>query len=151
VHYLPLVGIATLLTGESGKAEEIVQEGFASLRRVWPSLRDDEKALGYLRRAVVTLARARSAPSAGRPVRPRRAGKASRAGIPGTSLLAVLPSLPALQREALVLKYHAGWPDRQVAAAMGISKPALRTHTRRGISAVLPVLALDQERPERTP
>ena len=43
---------------------------------------------------------------------------------------------PAHQREALVLRYYAGWPDPQIAAAMGISRRALNAYIRRGMSAL---------------
>ena len=48
----------------------------------------------------------------------------------------MLRELPARQREALVLKYYADWPHRQIAAAMGISGRALNVHVRRGLSAL---------------
>ena len=50
--------------------------------------------------------------------------------------MAALRSLPARQREAVVLKFYADWPDGQIAIAMGISPYALDGHLRRGISAL---------------
>jgi DNA-directed RNA polymerase specialized sigma24 family protein len=44
--------------------------------------------------------------------------------------------LRARQREALVLKYYAGWPDPQIAAAMGISRHALNAHIQRCMSVL---------------
>jgi len=35
-----------------------------------------------------------------------------------------------------VLRYYAGWPDPQIAAAMGISSCALNAYIRRGMSAL---------------
>jgi len=50
--------------------------------------------------------------------------------------MAELSALPARQREALVLRYYANWPDPQIAAAMGIRRSALDRHVRRGMSAL---------------
>jgi DNA-directed RNA polymerase specialized sigma24 family protein len=126
-HCRSLVRIAVLLTGDSRKAEEIVQDAFAATHRAWPRVQDGDKALGYLRHAVVTRARSqRAVPS-----------------IPSTPLVAVLSTLPDLQREALVLKYYADWPGPQIAAAMGISRHALNAHIRRGMSALQTCLARD--------
>jgi DNA-directed RNA polymerase specialized sigma24 family protein len=49
--------------------------------------------------------------------------------------MAALSLLPDRQREALVLKYYADWPDPAIAAAMGISRCALSACVRRGMSA----------------
>lgn len=51
-------------------------------------------------------------------------------------LLATLHTLPARQREALVLRYHLGLPDTQIAAAMGISTRAVNKHIGRGMSSL---------------
>jgi len=144
-HYRSLVRIAALLTGESAVAEEIVQDAFACVRRSWRFLPGRDKALGDLRRAVVTMARSRSAAS---PAPPRRPGALPAAGrtaarTRGALVMAALPRLPARQREALVLRYYAQWPDRQIAAAMGISGRALNAHVRRGMSALRACLAHD--------
>lgn len=137
-HYRSLARIAALLAGDGAKAEEIVQDAFVSMHRAWRHLRDDDEALGYLRRAVVTRARSRSAGSPDPPARPRGLAGAghSAPGIPGAVVMAALAGLPARQREALVLKYYADWPDPQIAAAMGISRHALNAHARRGMSAL---------------
>lgn len=131
-HYGSLARIAALLVGDGVAAEEIVQDAYASACRAWRHLRDREKALDYLRRAVVSRARSHAAASSG-PRGPAGDRQAS-PGMPGASLLTTLRGLPARQREALVLKYYADWPDRQIAAAMGISGRALNAHIRRGLS-----------------
>ena len=139
-HYGSLARIAAFLVGDGLAAEELVQDAFASVYRAWRHLRDEEKALDYLRRAVVSRARFPAAASPGPrgprgPRGPAGAGRAS-PGMPRTPLLTTLRALPARQREALVLKYYADWPDRQIADAMGISGRALNTHIRRGLAAL---------------
>lgn len=133
-HYSSLARIAALLVGDGLAAEEMVQDAFASVYRAWRQLRDRERALNYLRRAVVSRARSHAALSPG-PHGQLGTGQAP-PGMPGAPVLATLCGLPACQREALVLKYYADWPDRQIAAAMGISVRALNAHIRRGLSAL---------------
>jgi DNA-directed RNA polymerase specialized sigma24 family protein len=131
-HYTSLARIAALLVGVA-VAEQVVQDAFVSAQRELRRGQDD-KALACLRRAVVTGARARLAAQAD----PRR-GAGSGPPAPGTAnsaLMAALCALPARQREALVLRYYANWPDPQIAAAMGICGLALDGHVRRGITAL---------------
>jgi DNA-directed RNA polymerase specialized sigma24 family protein len=137
-HYRSLARIAALLVGDGAMAEEIVQDAFVSVHRAWRHLQDGDGALDHLRRAVVSAARSQGAASHDPPCRPRgRAGTGLPApGTPAVLLMAALHSLAARQREALVLKYYAGWPDAQIAAAMGISRHALNDCIRRGMSAL---------------
>ena len=108
-----------------------------------------EKALAYLRQAVVN--RSRSV------LRHRTvAGDNPQQALPDTSdaehgtqgLLeqavarAALRGLPDRQREAIVLRYDAGLSEDEIAAAMGISRGAVKSHTARGLSALR--AALDQ-------
>jgi len=141
-HYRSLAGIAVLLDGHSARAEEIVQEAFASMHRAWRRLRDGDdgdKALAHLRRAVVTGTRSRAAVSLDERDRLRALDAAAEPAAPGRAgplLIAALSGLPARQREALVLTYYANWPAPEIAAAMGISGHALNVHVRLGIAAL---------------
>ena len=56
-HYRSLVGLASLVVDRRVEAEEIVQEAFVRLYASWGTLRDPERALGYLRATVLNLAR----------------------------------------------------------------------------------------------
>jgi DNA-directed RNA polymerase specialized sigma24 family protein len=53
-----------------------------------------------------------------------------------SALVSALWSLAPRQREALVLLYYADLPEAQIAAVMGISKGALKSHTARAMSAL---------------
>ncbi len=57
-HRSELVRLAIGLTGDTGLAEEIVQEAFAQLLARWWTIRDQQSAPSYLRRVVVNSARA---------------------------------------------------------------------------------------------
>jgi RNA polymerase sigma factor (sigma-70 family) len=49
---------------------------------------------------------------------------------------AALRTLPGRQREAIVLRYYADCSEAEIAAAMGISRGAVKSHTARGTAAL---------------
>ena len=77
------------------------------------------------------LARIAPGPAPGRPVT-GRSGPAQHS----PELVAALDALPALQREALVLRYYAGLPEAEMAAVMGISRRSAAKHLTRALSAL---------------
>ncbi len=143
-HYRPLARIAALLLGDGAAAEELVQDAFVSVHRAWRHLRDEEEALDYLRRTMIKTARVQNgaSPELLNGQRDRTAAFPA-PDIPRSLLIAGLRGLPARQREALVLKYFADWPDAQIAAAMGISRHALNAHLQRGLAALQAVASPD--------
>ena len=118
-HYRPLVRLAALLAGDVAAAEEVVQESFVAMHGGWRGLRDGDRALSYLRQSVVS--RCRALPERG-------------------AVAAVLRALSLPEREALVLGHYAGLSEAQIAAAMGISRGAVRCHTARARLALHAVL-----------
>jgi DNA-directed RNA polymerase specialized sigma24 family protein len=125
-------------------AQEIVHDALAAMHREWHRLRDAERALAYLRRAIVHKARAHGrAARAGQDA--SAAGDGNDAGLSTMSavVLAALRRLPGRQREALVLRYYADLPEAAAADAMGVTRAAFRGHAARGMVALR--LLLDQE------
>lgn len=156
LHYRPLVRLATLLVRDASTAGEVVQDAFAAMREGWQRLGDPEKALAYLRQAVVNRSRsvlrhrtlAGSDPQQVLPDTP-----AAEHGAPGLleqpAARAALVGLPARQREAIVLRYYAGLSEGEIAAAMGISRGAVNSHTARGLSALRAALDQASSQPAR--
>ena len=142
LHYRPLTRLAALLVRDAVTAEDVVQDAFVAMRSAWPRLGDTENALAYLRQAVVN--RSRSV------LRHRTVtGTNLQQALPdipsadhGTPDLldqpavAALAGLPERQREAIVLRFYADLSEDQIAAAMHISRGAVRSHTARGLSAL---------------
>src|SRR5205807_7329660 len=58
-HYRSLVRLSTLLLHDQAAAEDVVQDAFVAMHSSWRRLRDSEKALAYLRQAVVNRSRSR--------------------------------------------------------------------------------------------
>jgi RNA polymerase sigma-70 factor (sigma-E family) len=144
-HYRSLVRLATLLLHDQGVAEEIVQDAFVALHGNWRRLRDPDKALGYLRVAVVN--RSRSALRHRRVVlmhlaaaRPTPDAPSAEVGaleaLQHAAVMAAVRALPGRQREAIVLRYYADLSEGEIAEAMGISRGAVKSHTARGIAAL---------------
>lgn len=142
-HYRSLVRLAAFLVGDLATAEKVVQDSFVAMHGTWRRLRDNEKALFYLRRSVVNRSRSvlQNQIAAGRqaPLPPARMPSAPGQLEPG-AVVTALRSLPPRQREALVLRCYGDLPDEQVAFAMGISKSAVKSHTARAIAALRAVL-----------
>ena len=142
-QYRPLVRLAAMLLRDTPSAEEVVQEAFIAMHEGWHRLKDTEKALAYLRQAVVNRARSvlrhrgvveKNAPKPA-PDMPS-AEHGAMAMLERSAVIAALRALPERQREALVLRYYADLSEADIAAAMGISRGAVKSHTARGMAAL---------------
>ena len=146
-EYRSLVRLATLLLHDVPAAEEVVQEAFIAVYTGWRRLRDPEKVLAYLRHTVINRARSelrhRAVVSkhASKHIRDEpSAESAAMTLLERSSVIAALRGLPARQREAIVLRYYAGLSEAEIAAAMGISKGAVKSHSARAMAALRSVL-----------
>jgi RNA polymerase sigma-70 factor (sigma-E family) len=146
-HYRSLVRLATLLVHDVATAEEVVQDSFVALHAGLHRLRDSDKTLSYLRAAVVNRSRSvlrhrvvvdRNAPKPA-PDMPS-AEHGALALIERSSVVAALRSLPERQREVVVLRFYADLSEAQIAAAMGITRGAVKSHTSRAMAALRSVL-----------
>jgi DNA-directed RNA polymerase specialized sigma24 family protein len=68
------------------------------------------------------------------------AGYSGLAVVRRSSVLAALSALPARQREVVVLRYYADLSEAQIAAAMGISTGAVKSHIARAKDSLRAVL-----------
>jgi RNA polymerase sigma-70 factor (sigma-E family) len=144
-HYRQLVRLAALLLADRAVAEELVQDAYVQLHQRWGRLRDPHKALGYLRTSVVNGARSAQRR---RGVADRyAAGQAPLPSAPSAELgalgalgraevVAALRALPVRQREVLVLRYYLDLSESDIAATMGISRGAVKSHASRGLAAL---------------
>jgi RNA polymerase sigma-70 factor (sigma-E family) len=150
LHYRALVRLAALLVRDTPTAEEVVQDAFVAMHEAWQRLRDAEKALAYLRQAVVN--RSKSV-LRHRTVVDKNLQKAA-PDMPSAehgalvllerhAVVAALRDLPDRQREAIVLRYYADLSEAEIAATMGISRGAVKSHTARGMIALRSALGQD--------
>ena len=145
-HHTELVRLAVLV-GAQGDAEDIASEAFCELYLRWPRLRDPAAAPAYLRSVVCNLVRmrlrhlqvVRRHPEPGLPY----AGSAEQEVVlreDHREVVDALRGLPDRQREALVLRYWLDLSEAEVAATMGISCGAVKSHTARGMAALTKAL-----------
>ena len=150
MHYPALVRLAAMLVRDTPTAEEVVQDAFIAMHDAWDRLRDTDKALAYMRQAVVN--RSRSVLRHRMVVeknlqKPPPDMPSAEAGaltlLERSAVVAALRDLPERQREAIVLRYYADLSEAEIAAAMHISRGAVKSHTSRGMAALRAALEED--------
>ena len=57
-------------------------------------------------------------------------------GAEQTAVVAALRDLPERQRQAIVMRYYADLSEAEIAAALRISRGAVKSHTARGMAAL---------------
>jgi RNA polymerase sigma-70 factor (sigma-E family) len=146
-HYNQLVRLAVLLVHDVQTAEEVVQDSFEAMHLAWKRLHESDKALSYLRQTVVNRSRSvlrhrkvvdMHAPKPA-PDEPS-AEHAALVLLERSAVADALRALPGRQREAIVLRYYADFSEADIAAAMGISRGAVKSHTARAMAALKSIL-----------
>ena len=151
-HWRPLVRLAVLLVRDLGTAEEVVQDAFVAVHDRWGRLRDPDRALAYLRQAVVNRSRSTLRHRGVVERHARAEGRRPDGGVPGAdeaavaderraTVLAALAHLPERQREVLALRHYAGLAEAEIADALGISSGSVKTHASRGNARLRELLA----------
>jgi RNA polymerase sigma-70 factor (sigma-E family) len=147
-----LIRLARVMLGDAGRAEDIVQEAFFGLYRRWALLADPDKAMQYVRTAVLNGCRTAMRPSKRRE-RATGMPAALPTGIPGDAadttalareqrraVLTALRMLPRRQLELLVLRFYLDMTESQIAAELGITTGTVRSTAHRALSALSPLL-----------
>jgi RNA polymerase sigma-70 factor (sigma-E family) len=146
-HWRQLVRLSVLLVRDVGTAEEIVQDAFVAMHGRWSRLRDPHKALAYLRQAVVN--RSRSALRHRKVVDRHLAREGGLATLTSPdaeastleaarrdAVLDAMRLLPQRQREVIALRYYSELSEAEIAATLGISTGAVKSHASRGAAAL---------------
>lgn len=145
---LTMVRLAAFLVGDVHVAEDIVQDAFAGLHTHWRGLRDEQSAVGYLRRAVVNksrsvLRRRRTALAYIWPVAPSEPGADTTVLIDDEHhrLRRALTRLSRRQREVLVLRYWSDLSEAEIADTLGISAGTVKSTASRAVAALESLLS----------
>jgi RNA polymerase sigma-70 factor (sigma-E family) len=143
LHYRALVRLAVLLVRDIPTAEDVVQDCFVAMHEGWQRLRNADSALAYLRHAVLNRSRSvlrhRAVVDKHLPDPPPGMPSAEHGALvrlEQSAVVAALRKLPGRQREAVALRYYADLSEAEVAAAMGISRGAVKSHTARAMAAL---------------
>lgn len=145
-HWRQLVRLSVLLVRDVGTAEEVVQDAFIAVHRHWGKLRDPDKALAYLRQAVVNQSRStlRHRMVVARHVArgPDRVLEEEPAEVVDrrSAVLEAMRALPQRQREVLALRYYLDLSEAEIADTLGISRGAVKSHASRGAAALRELL-----------
>lgn len=144
-HWRTLVRASVLLVRDLGTAEEVVQDAFVAMHGKWGRLRDPDKALAYLRKAVVNRShsinrhrgvverhQAREAP----PAHAAPADEPVLEGVRRDDVISALQRLPRRQREVIALRYYLDLSEHEIAETLGISAGSVKSHASRGAAAL---------------
>jgi RNA polymerase sigma-70 factor (sigma-E family) len=142
-HYRSLVRLAALLLDDVGTSEEVVQDAYIRMHGAWNRIKDPDKALPYLRTTVVNLSRSRmrrrqvAQKHAPKPMPDAPSAEYGAIALAERdAVIGALRTLPDKQREALVLRYYGDLSEADIAAAMGVSQGAVKSHLHRGKAAL---------------
>jgi RNA polymerase sigma-70 factor (sigma-E family) len=140
-HGLSLVRLAVLLTGDQATAEDVVQDAFLGFQRAQTRLRDQDKALAYLRASVVngcrSVLRRRGRVQFRRDADDPPVSSAEAAVMADQDrrlVLAAVGRLPVRTREILALRYYLDLPYEEIAAVLGVSKGTVSSTISRGLA-----------------
>ncbi|WP_239543159.1 SigE family RNA polymerase sigma factor [Micromonospora terminaliae] len=139
-----LLRVAFLLTGDRHAAEDLLQEVLEQVYVRWRRVQGSPEA--YARRALVNRSINRWRRRARRPEQSLgRHDEVARDHADAVALrgvvVAALRALPPRQRAAVVLRYLEDVSVTDVAAAMGCSQGAVKSHAARGLARLREVLA----------
>ena len=142
-HRLSLVRLAVPRSSTSSTAEDVVQDAFAGFAGRRRPLDDPDRALAYLRTAVVNNARSalrrrRTARGYVVPSEVEPDGPDGRLILAEEhrEVLAALDRLSPRRREVLVLRYWSGLSEAEIAEALGISRGAVKSTASRALDAL---------------
>lgn len=161
-HHRSLVRLAALFRDVAG--EDVVQDAYVRVARRWNGIREPDKVLVYLRRAVVNGAiderrrrrrvdvlsldalsegQLRCQPDGGRPLGlPAAAAPEDIAlrHLADDAVVACVRRLPRRQRECIGLRYCLRLSEKETAEVLGINLGSVKKHVSRAMEKLRPAL-----------
>ena len=137
-----LIRLAYVMLGDRPAAEDVVQEAFCGLYRHWENLIGPDRALPYVRSAVLNGCRSALRRQAVRRTLvmfqpPAPSAEASvLTGEERQEVMQAVRRLPARQREVLVLRFYLDLPDDEIAKLMNIQPSTVRSAAARGLETL---------------
>ena len=142
-HAAGLIRLALCLVDDQATAEDVVQDAYVSLYRRFGALRDPDKALTYLRSAVLNRSRSHL-----RTVTRARAARVLHV-VPADhtqetvdrraesrAVYQAVSELPRRQREVMVLRYYLDLTEAEIADVLGMSAGSVKRHAHRALAAL---------------
>lgn len=136
-----LVRVGFLLTGDVGRAEDLVQQALVKVHRHWPRVHRDGSPYAYTRAAVANEStswwrRRRVAEDLGDlPASAERDPRDAYAGVDTRDeLVRVLHELPPRMRAVIVLRFYDELSEAETAHALNMSVGSVKSQTSRGLA-----------------
>ncbi len=152
LHGLGLTRFAYLMCGDHARAEDLVQEVFLAMHRVFGDTVAVAAPVAYARRAIVNanISWSRSASSRDLLIDelPER-GRSDPEPADG-ELWALVHRLPSRQRAVLVLRYHLGCTDGEIAHLLDCRRGTVRSLASRALAQLRESLSPEAPSPERS-
>jgi RNA polymerase sigma-70 factor (sigma-E family) len=136
VERQPMVRVAYLLVGSEARAEEIVQDAFATVYERWSKI---EQPGAFLRRCVVNGSKAALRRRA---VEQRRALQVVEGALEpeARELLDALATLPLQQRAVVVLRFYERMTQEEIAEALDMPLGTVKSSLHRGLARLREVI-----------
>ena len=138
-----LRGIALLMTGDRGRAEELAQEALLRAYRAWPRIRRQDPG-PYVRTALVNLCRndyRRRLMEKAHPPAPAPEERSYEATVEEAMRLAdALRALPPIRKAAIVLRYYEDLPEAEIARILDRPLNTIKSDIRRALETLRPLL-----------
>jgi RNA polymerase sigma-70 factor (sigma-E family) len=143
-HFAGLTRLAMCLVDDQAAAEDVVQDAYLALYRNWRALRDPDKALTYLRSAVLnrsrshvrSLGRARRRTGVLHVVPTDTTSDMVQAREDSKAVYAAVVGLPRRQREVVVLRYYLDLSEVEIAEFLRVSTGSVKRHAHRALAAL---------------
>lgn len=133
-EYRPVLGLALVLSGSHGAAEELAMDAFEKALRDWHRVGRLDAPGAWVRRVVsnssVSRFRRLSAEARAK-LRLAGGGEPVLDGTQGVDVWEAVRRLPRRQAQVVALFYVEGYGRAEVARALGISEESVKTHLER--------------------
>ena len=145
-HGLELVRFGYLICGDRNRAEDLVQDVLLAMHRRFGSTLPVDDPLAYARRAIVNANVSWSRRPVRREVPSERLPEgATGLSAPDDQLWQLLSTLGQRQRSVLVLRYYLGYPDADIAEALGCRRATVRSLAARALAELRERLSTSDE------
>lgn len=132
-EFASIAAVGAALCGDRSAGEDIAQEALARAYRDWDRISSYERPGAWVRRVAINLAtsRHRRARTEARSRWRLTDGDQPEPTLPDAALWRTVRALPRRQRQAVALAYVEDLPLEDVAASMGCSVGAVKSHLHR--------------------
>jgi RNA polymerase sigma-70 factor (ECF subfamily) len=153
-QYRSVVGLAFVLCGDMGRAEDLTQEAFAAAHRSWLTVGRYDDPGAWVRRVVankaISLRRRRSAESrALTRYGSRRVLTESASDIDDDAVWSAVRALPRRQAQVVALTFLDQLDAAEVGRVLHCGEATVKTHLRRAKETLAQRLGLDQQEDDR--